>query len=77
MTDTDLRIREVAREALAEQFGSESELARAMKVSRSHINQVLSGARGTIPKSLIDVLDTLNLELYVREKPATSSEQKS
>jgi transcriptional regulator with XRE-family HTH domain len=75
MTDTDLQIREAAKEALKERFGTESELARAMGVSRSHINQVLSGARGTIPQSLIDVLDALNLELYVREKPQAANDQ--
>lgn len=77
MTDTDLRIRGFAKKALKEHFDSEAELAREMGVSRSHINQVFSAARGTIPQSLIDVLDALNLELYVREKPSTAKSKKS
>lgn len=66
--DTDERIREEIERALEHKGWGYADLARAMGVTRSHTQQIVSGRRGKIPKSLIDTLEALGLELCVREK---------
>ena len=62
---------------MSEQGLTQQALAERLGIKQPSVAAVISGARGTIPQSLIDVLDALNLELYVREKPSTTNDQKS
>ena len=56
------------REAMAEQGLSQQNVAEHLGVSRSRVGHLLSGARGRIPQSILDLLDALGLELTVRRK---------
>ena len=64
----DRHIRQVIENRMDEQGISNSDLSRTMGVSRQAIGQLINGQRGTIPDSLIDLLDALGLELVVQAK---------
>ena len=65
---TDARIREAIRQAMSEQGMTQQAVADRLGVKQPSVGAVVSGRRGVIPKSLIDILDVLSLELYVRPK---------
>ncbi len=39
-----------------------------MKGDRSHVFQIVKGYRGVVPKSLLELLEELGLELVVKRK---------
>lgn len=56
-------IRSRIREEMARKGMSQRELAERLDVTPSALSQVLSGKRGTMPESLMDVLNALGLTL--------------
>lgn len=62
------RIRVKIREEMNRQGVTQAELARQLGVKPPSLAQVLSGKRGTMPESLMDVLDALGLELVAVPK---------
>ena len=68
MNEADKSIRDGIEEAMRASGKTASDIARELDVSRSHVSQVLVGKRGTIPQSLVDILDNLNLELVAVPK---------
>ena len=64
----DDRIRKALLKAMSEQGVSQADLARRMGVQPQSITKLLSGERGKVPQSVLRALDTLGLELVVREK---------
>ncbi len=65
---TDARIREAIRQAMSEQGMTQQAVADRLGVKQPSVGAVVSGRRGAIPQSLLDILDVLSLELYVRPK---------
>ena len=65
---TDQKLRGQISQRMTELKISQSELARRLNISRQSANQILKGERGTIPQSLVDVLDALDLELVAQPK---------
>ncbi|GAA5513799.1 hypothetical protein Dcar01_02547 [Deinococcus carri] len=61
--DTDAQIREAMRAALKARGWTQQQLADHLGVSKSAIAQLLSGAYGKVPSSLLEALDVLGLEL--------------
>ncbi|WP_019587573.1 helix-turn-helix domain-containing protein [Deinococcus apachensis] len=61
--DVNARIRVQIREEMNRQGVTQAELARRLGIKPPSLAQVLSGKRGTMPDSLMDVLDALGLEL--------------
>lgn len=59
----DKEIRQEIRVEMARRGVSQRELARRLGVTPSALSQVVSGTRGTIPQSLLDVLAALGLTL--------------
>lgn len=57
------RIRVQIRVAMTERGVTQAELARQLGVKPPSLAQILSGKRGTIPESLMDVLQALGLTL--------------
>ncbi len=57
------RIRIRIREAMNMQGVTQAELARRLGVKPPSLAQILSGKRGTMPESLMDVLHALGLTL--------------
>ena len=72
MTESDLRIRE----AISRRVDNEAELARQIGVTRSHINQIMTGRRGLIPKSLLAVVEAAGLELIAVPKDTARGDGK-
>lgn len=68
MTSTDERIRAKMRQVMAEKNLTQVELAKRLGVKQPSIAAILSGKRGTIPQSLLDLLDALDLELNAQPK---------
>ena len=57
------KIRVQVRETMAAQGLTQAELARQLGIKPPSLAQILSGKRGTIPASLMDVLQALGLTL--------------
>lgn len=70
MNPTDEHIRRVMRDAIRTQKLTQLQLAERLEVKQPSVAAVLSGKRGTIPQSLVDVLDVLGLELIAVPKGA-------
>ena len=68
MSGTDKAVRDGIEKAMRAAGKSASDIARDLEVSRSHVSQVLVGKRSTIPQSLIDILESLDLELVALPK---------
>ena len=68
MSGTDKAVRDGIEKAMRAAGKSASDIARDLEVSRSHVSQVLVGKRSTIPQSLIDILENLDLELVALPK---------
>lgn len=64
----DDHIRKALLGAMSKQGISQAELARRMGVQPQSITKLLSGDRGKVPQSVLRALDTLGLELVVRQK---------
>lgn len=62
------RIRQSIRQEMDRQNVTQAELARKLDVKPPSLSQVLSGKRGLMPESLMDVLDALGLELVAQRK---------
>lgn len=56
-------IRARIREEMARQNVTQSELARRLGIKQPSVAQILSGKRGTMPDSLLDLLNALGLTL--------------
>jgi len=61
--DVNAKIRVQIREEMNRQGITQAELARRLGIKPPSLAQVLSGKRGTMPESLMDVLEALGLEL--------------
>ena len=69
------RIRQQIRGEMARQNITQAELARRLGVKPPSLSQILSGKRGTMPESLMDVLTALGLTLEaVPQQPRQSGE---
>ncbi|WP_345468165.1 helix-turn-helix transcriptional regulator [Deinococcus carri] len=70
LSPVDRRIREAMRHAMETHSPrlTQSSLAERLGISQPAVAALLSGRRGQIPQSLVDLLDALNLELVVQEK---------
>ena len=70
LTETDEVIRQRIRAKMQEHSLNDTSLAQRISESRSRsqVHQVVKGQRGLIPKSLLEVLDALGLELSVKAK---------
>ena len=56
-------IRATIRETMRQQNLSQVDLAKRLQISPPALSQILSGKRGTMPESLMDVLKALGLTL--------------
>lgn len=65
MTDQDDLIRRRIRTRMAELKLTQAELARQLGVKPPSLAQILSGRRGKVPASLLDVLHALALRLEI------------
>lgn len=61
--DVNERIRLRVRDEMTRQGITQAELARRLGVKQPSIAQIMSGKRGTIPQSLMDMLEALGLTL--------------
>lgn len=61
----DERIRAHMRQEMMRQGVTQAELARRLNIKQPSVAQILSGKRGTIPESLLDLLGALGLTLEV------------
>ena len=68
MTD---HLRAELRAEIARRRGSQTELARILGMSRSHLNALLNGQRGQLPDAWARLIDHLGLELTLRPKADT------
>jgi predicted transcriptional regulator len=65
-SDTDNAIRRAVVEEMTRQGMTQTALAEKLGVTRSHVSQMLSGYRGKVPESLVELLTALGLELTVK-----------
>lgn len=63
LTPSDDLIRQRIRARMAERGLTQAELARQLEIKPPSLAQVLSGRRGRIPESLLDVLTALDLRI--------------
>ena len=63
----DVRIRQAIKERMAGKGITAADLARELDVSHQAVSQIISGERGKIPQSLMDVLAKLGMTLTVKE----------
>ena len=68
----DAHIRREIEEAMRRKGWTQSELARRLGVKPQSIYPILKGTRGKQPRSLVAILDALDLELEVRPKRTPS-----
>jgi transcriptional regulator with XRE-family HTH domain len=71
--NTDERIREAITAALKEKGLSQAALARKLNVKPQSISPIVLRQKATIPQSLIEVLDALDLELIAVPKKGQGS----
>ena len=67
MAHHDKLLKDIARHMRIEGI-TQTELAQRIESSRSYISQVMAGEKSRLPKTIEKILDTLGLELTVREK---------
>lgn len=63
VSNVNSEIRTSIREAMSRQGLTQVDLAKRLGISPPALSQVLSGRRGTMPESLMDVLHALGLTL--------------
>lgn len=63
MTETDRQIRLAIKHRLVDLGVSQQDIADKLEVKRQAVSAIVSGKRGLLPKSLLDVLDSLGLDL--------------
>ncbi|SMB89244.1 XRE family transcriptional regulator [Deinococcus hopiensis] len=68
LTPTDHEIRAAIRKAIQAQKVTQNELAQRLGVKQPSVADLLSGRRGRVPQSLVDLLEVLGLELMVQPK---------
>lgn len=61
--ETDELIRQRIRARMQERGLTQAELARLLGIKPPSLAQILSGRRGRVPESLLNVLQTLDLQL--------------
>lgn len=66
----DVKIRQAIKEKMAGNGITAADLARELDISHQAVSQIISGDRGKIPKSLMDVLSKLGMTLKVGEDDA-------
>lgn len=64
--ETDELIRQRIRARMQECGLTQAELARQLGIKPPSLAQILSGRRGRVPESLLDVLEALDLHLDAR-----------
>lgn len=62
-SQVDQRIRDRIRAEMTAQGLTQAELARRLGIRPPSLSQVLSGSRGKVPQSLLDVLNELGLTI--------------
>lgn len=69
--DTDELIRQRIRARMQERGLTQAELARQLGIKPPSLAQILSGRRGLVPASLLNVLQALDLQLdtFPKEEP--------
>lgn len=74
LSPTDQRIRNQIRERLFQMDPrlTQQELAQKLGVKQPSVADLLSGRRGQVPQSLIDLLDVLDMEIAVQPKQKTT-----
>ena len=76
-SQVDQRIRDRIRTEMTAQGLTQAELARRLGIRPPSLSQVLSGPRGKVPQSLLDVLDALGLTIQaVASGPDQNCSQK-
>lgn len=65
--DTNLRVREAMKAAARRRGMTHAQLASRLGIKQPSVTQLLNGAYGNIPQSLLEALDALGLELTVVE----------
>jgi len=70
LSETDSRIRDGLRQAIERQIPrlTQLELANKLGIKQPSVAELLSGKRGRIPQSLIDLADALGLEIVIQPK---------
>lgn len=68
MTETDIKIRKAIRHRMVDLELNQAQLAERMQISKQNVNAIFLGRRGLLSKSLLEVLDTLGLELVAVPK---------
>lgn len=68
MTETDIKIRKAIRHRMVDLELNQAQLAEKMQISKQNVNAIFLGRRGLLSKSLLEVLDTLGLELVAVPK---------
>lgn len=71
------RIRQALKDALAIHNLTQKQFAHLSNVREDYVSKVLRGERVNVPREFAAMLDALNLELCVREKPSTTKSKKS
>lgn len=70
---TDERIRQSIKQTMGEKGLTQQAIADELGVKQPSVAAVIGGSRGTIPQSLVDILDVLDLELIAVPKKSQSS----
>lgn len=65
--DANLRIREAMKAAVSRRGLTHAQLANRLGIKQPSVTQLLNGSYGKVPKSLLEALDALGLELQVVE----------
>ncbi len=68
MNETNERLRNAIKSALAARDTTTAEFAREAGVNRAYLDRLVSGAEGALPGPLLEVLEALGLELEVHPK---------
>ena len=77
MNETNERLRNAIKSALAARDTTTAEFARDAGLERAYLDRLVSGAEGGVPGPLLEVLDALGLELAAhprKQKQQTLSE---
>ena len=68
MNETNERLRNAIKSALAARDETTAEFARDAGLERAYLDRLVSGAEGGVPGPLLEVLEALGLELTARPK---------
>ena len=68
MDETNARLRDAIKSALAARDTTTAAFARETGVERAYLDRLVSGAEGALPGPLLEVLEALGLELTAHPK---------